>query len=278
MSTKKIYEIRPEGPSFFFRFLEFLSKKNSWDLEFHHQAGLTPEVHHDAAGIAVDLSLSKSLLEGIAVQPTLVRNLQSLDSFFQDDGAWLPRMLYYEALRLVLIEKARDLDIRQPAFVIGRAEKMRIVASLLAEMGFSNIYLVSADADDLAQQQEFLSRRQLGIRFHKVPAEELTLQVVSAAIVVNAEDLYNDEALLSDLSYFNYMKGNGYVLDLHWEAEKNLLLEEARSAELKTLSPVLILGHLVNLWLQRLNLSIQMKVEDVEESWILFLKENSSSV
>jgi shikimate dehydrogenase len=278
MSTQKIYEVSPEGPSFFFRFLEFLAQKNSWPLEFHHATELSPVIYADAQAIAVDMSMSRPLLDDCQLQPTLVRNLQCLDSFFKDDGAWLPRNLIYEALRRVLITAARDLDIRQPAFVVGHDEKMRIVASVLAEVGFSDIYLVSTDAADLAEEIEFLSRRQLGIRFHKIPADELTMQVVSASIVVNSDDLSTDEPLLSDLSYFNYMKGNGYVMDLHWDAEHNLLLEEAINAELKTFPPELILWNLVLLWAARLNIETQMKVEELRESWILFLKQNSSSV
>jgi shikimate dehydrogenase len=278
MSTQKIYEVRPEGPSFFFRFLEFLAQKNNWALEFHHTTELTPAVYADAQAIYVDMSMSRPLLDDCQLQPTLVRNLQCLDSFFKDDGAWLPRNLIYEALRRVLITAARDLDIRQPAFVVGHDEKMRIVASLLAEIGFSEIYLVSTDIADLEEEIEFLSRRQLGIRFHKIPADELTMQVVSASIVINSDDLSTDEPLLSDLSYFNYMKGNGYVLDLHWDAEHNLLLEEALNAELKTLHPELILWNLVLLWADRLNIETQMKVEELRENWIFFLKQNSSSV
>lgn len=278
MSTQKIYEVRPEGPSFFFRFLEFLALKNTWPLEFHHATELSPAIYADAQAISVDMSMSRPLLDDCQLQPTLVRNLQCLDSFFKDDGAWLPRNLLYEALRRVLIKVARDLDIRQPAFVVGHNEKMRIVASLLAEIGFSDIYLVSTDIADLEEEIEFLSRRQLGIRFHKVPADELTMQVVSAAIIVNSDDLSTDEPLLSDLSYFNYMKGNGYVLDLHWDSEHNLLLEEAVNAELKVFPPEFILWNLVLLWMDRLNIETQMKVEELRESWILFLKQNSSSV
>lgn len=278
MSIQKIYEVRPEGPSFFFKFLEFLAQKNSWYLEFHYVPELTPEVYKDAAAISVDMAMSRPLLDDCQLQPTLVRNLQCLDSFFKDDGAWLPRNLTYEALRRVLITAARDLDIRQPAFVVGQNERMRIAASLLAEVGFKDIYLVSTDLADLNEEIEFLSRRQLGVRFHKIPADELTLQVVSAAVVINSNELANDESLLNDLSYFNYMKGNGYVLDFHWDVEQNLLLEEARNADLKTLPPELILWNLVMLWADRLKIPTQMKVEELRESWILFLKQNSSSV
>jgi shikimate dehydrogenase len=278
MSTQKIYEVSPAGPSFFFRFLEHLAQKNSWALEFHHSTEFSPEIYAQAQGIAVDMSMSRPLLDDCQLQTTLVRNLQCLDSFFKDDGAWLPRNLTYEALRRVLITSARDLDIRQPAFVVGHGEKMRVVASLLSEVGFKDIYLVSTDLADLEEEIEFLTRRQLGVRYHKVPADELTMQVVSAAIVINSDDLSTDEPLLSDLSYFNYMKGNGYVLDMHWDAEHNLLLEEAVNAELKIFPPETILWNLVLLWAERLNVDTQIKVEEVRESWIFFLKQNSSSV
>ncbi len=63
-----------------------------------------------------------------------------------------------------------------------------VVASALAEMGVTEIYLVG-DSGSLQQQQSILSRSQLGLRFHILIPDDLTLQAVSAGIVVNTVNL-----------------------------------------------------------------------------------------
>lgn len=271
-------EIRADGqPGQFMRYLQTLSQEKSWGWHFETVTKLTPEVFAGAAGVKVEVRLSPEILPKMKVLPTQVRAVEVLDSFFSEDGAWYPRILLHEALRMVLVSEARDLDIRAPAFVIGCGEEARVAVSVLALMGVSEVYLVG-EAAGLEVHEQMLLKSHLGIRFHTLPNDELTMQAVSAGIVVNTVDLAGQQALLTDLSYFNYMKGTGYALDLNLLPLQNLLLEEAEKAELRVLHPILVAEALTRLWLERLHPQHGLSTEEIRESWTRFLKENSSSV
>lgn len=271
MSTLKVIEFRPQGPGHFTKFLQFLSQKKSWNWEFevHPKFSmdlLTPEV----AGAKVAPELSKEILPQLKVLPTKVRSVECLDSFFPEDGSWYPRLFLQEAIRSVLVSQARDLDIRMPAFIVGESDEARVVGAVLAEMGISDIYLIG-DEQGLRPHKDILERSQLGIHFHVLPPEELTVQAVSAGIVVNTLDLTDNKPLLTDLSYFNFMKPQGYAMDLNLLPQENLLLEEAKKAELRVLPPILIAIELTRFWLERLNVSLS--IQEIQEVWTEFLKE-----
>lgn len=278
MSTQIIREIRPQGtPGELMLFLKSLSESYGWGWTFETVSEFSPEVLQGAVAVKVAPSMSSVLFESLRVLPSQVRSVRVIDSFFPEDGSWYPRVLLHEAMRSVFVAEARDLDIRAPGFVIGHAEEARVAVSVLALMGVGDIYLVG-ERDGLEEYRNSLQQSHFGIRFHLLPVEELTMQAVSAGVVVNTVDLSGQEALLTDLSYFNYMKGTGYVLDLNLLPLDNLLLDEAQKADLRVLHPVLVAEALTRLWLDRLRPDHGLSRHDLRESWIQFLKQNSSSV
>lgn len=275
MNKTKIVEFHPSGPSLFARFLIWLSQQNNWGWE--------PELHSDfswipmdeALAVHVDPSLAVKVLSQVKVLPTLIRQVESLDSFFYEEGGWYPRLIEWESLRQVLISEARDLDIRCPAFVVGDGDEIRVVTSVLGELGITDIFLVG-DVTLLKVQKNILTRSHIGIQFHILNSEELTLQAVSAGILVNTVDLRDRKNLLTDLSYFNFMKKGGYILDLNLLPSHNLLLEEAERADLKALSPILLAATQTRLWLERLKPGQNFSKSELLSSWTQFLNECSS--
>ncbi|QDK37351.1 hypothetical protein [Bdellovibrio sp. NC01] len=278
MSTKKILEFNPEGQGIFCRYLENLAKQQGWDFTFETHPEFKMELLDQADMAKVELTLSDAVLPQLHLLSTAVRTIRCVDAFAPEDGKWLPRLYTYEAIRKVLVDCARDLDVRLPAFVVGHTELARVVASVFAELGFSEIYVVGEDAEQLAVQMDILRRAHFGIKFRDLLSEELTIQSLSAAIIVNTVDLSQNKELLNDLSYFNFMKVNGYALDLNLLPYHNSLLEEAERADLRVLHPALVAASLTEIWLQRLQVGASLKVEELRESWKKFLQEISPSV
>ncbi|MNL17713.1 hypothetical protein D3C87_1388220 [compost metagenome] len=99
------------------------------------------------------------------------------------------------------------------------------------------------------------------------------MQALSASVVINCEDLKEKTSLLNDLSYFNFMKTAGLILDLQWVKGMSPLLEEAEKADLRVIQTSRLVGLLTMLWLERLDLQVSIKVEDLEAYWREFLKQ-----
>lgn len=279
VNIHKIVEINPNGVGFFMKYLKYLSEQKKWSWTFESHPEFSEDILKGASAVKVEPSLSPQILPRLKVVPSQVRELAVLDSFFQENGTWYPRLLLYEALRLMLVAEAPDLDIRMPAFIVGDNEESRVVVSVLADMGVAKFYLVG-DPERLNLEKEFLLRSQLGIRVQILRPEDLTMQALSAGITANTMDLSSQKSLMMDLSYFNFMKQKGYVLDLNSSVTHNVLLDEAERAGLKALAPVLVAQVFTRLWLNRLDeeFSDELSDQEIQDSWTLFLKEISSSV
>jgi shikimate dehydrogenase len=276
----KIIEVHSAGGGLMGRFLKKLATQEKWEFEHEVVPEFSTELFKSADAMIVEMKQSPQILENIAVLPSLVRQLHCADSFFQEDGGkWLPRLLCFEALFQVIVDRAKNLSIRAPAFVIGQGEVARMAASVLTKLGFSEIYLVAEAKESLEEHLQILQRGHLGISFKPLLVEELTMQSVSASIVVNTEDLSENKMLLDDLAYFNYMAGEGLVVDLHLSGDQvGALLEEAHKAELRAISSEQMMAQYTVAWLQHLKISHSLTSEQLVEAWTLFFRENSSSV
>lgn len=275
MSTYKIIEFNPGSSSVFFQFLKWFSEKKSWGWQFETFAEFSWQSLQGATAAMVAPSLSEQILLQVQTLPSLVRSLECFDSFFWEEENWYPRVVKHEVIRHLLISCARDLDIRSPAFVVGFGAEIRIVASVLAHLGFREVVLVG-DMSDIAHQKNILTRSFLGVHFELLDSEHLTLQALSASIIINTWDLSQHQALLTDLSYFNFMKEDGYVLDLFSMSQNNVFLQEAQSAHLRVLSPVTYGASETFLWLTRLKAGSEIPLSELVQAWEDFRQENCS--
>ncbi len=270
MSKLKILDVHPSGPSRSCQFLQKLSEEQKWDLEFQLVSSYSDIEGQDANMVLIPLELSAKVFPDLTIVPTQVRLLRCFDSLFQENGKLYPRVIIAQALHDVLVERAKDLDTRTPAFVIGEGEFARIATVVLAEMGITEVYLVGRQPA-VSQHALDLKKSFFGIQFNILPLEELTMQSVSAGIIINTVDLNEQKDLLTDLSYFNFMKGDGYVMDLNLNIENHQLLEEAERADLRVLPPAQVYSALTLRWLKRLRVNHNLSVEELEQRWKGFL-------
>ncbi|MGE5085295.1 MAG: hypothetical protein ACM3MG_03280 [Bacillota bacterium] len=278
MSAKKILEFNPSGPSAVFKTLQELLGKKPGAFELLHHKSYSEEALQDAHLALFSFAEAQTFFPQLKAFPPLVKSLQCFDAFIPEEGRWYPRLFLYEALRSVLVEKARDLDNRFPAFVVGEGAELRIVASVCALLGFTEVYLIGQSAEVLAEDVGILSRGYFGVEFKVLPVEDLTIQAVSGSLVINTVNMNQHEALLNDLSYFNFLKNTGYVLDCCLEDLQSPLLEEADRAGLRVLQPIQILQALVEMCLEKIGMSDLISSEDLHGLIVKISKEISSSV
>lgn len=266
--SKKIIEVyNSSHPAF--RFLKYYSEKLSLGWVFEQAPNWDDAMKAEADLALVDLQKSLFLLENLSLVPAQVKTFGCFDSLVMESGRPIPRNIFYDSLEKFFIEHARDLDIRAAAFVVGDDVEARVVSLFLASRGIRNIYLVG-NISKLVHELKILKRAQIGINFSMVAPEEMTLQTVVAGVLVNTMNLSGQEELVTDLSYFNYMKSDAYILDLYPVQKENALLEEAERAGLRILSEHWFLETFVKDCLTRLGVEYQSSV------WDDFVKENYS--
>lgn len=217
-----------------YRFLSFYSQKLNLNWTLEHISEWLPEKGFQSDLVLVDLEKSPFIMDDIRMMPAQIKTFGCFDTIFRDGDYHIPRNLFFDSLETFFIEQARDLDNRAPAFVVGDRVQARVIALFLASRGIRQICLVG-NVTRLKNEVKVMARAQIGVQFTPIAPEELTLQTMAASILVNTADLTQDAELMTDLSYFNYMKRDAYVLDLFPPDGENPLLEEAQRAGLRIL-------------------------------------------
>ncbi len=219
----------------------------------------------------LDLVDSQKLIGQMTTLPTETRLLGCADCLFYEDGAWWPRLNLKEAMRELIIKKAKNLDINESAFIIGEGPLLRLLASLVISFGFSKVFLVGLSIGDLHEQRDRLKKNFVGIDWRPMEASQLTMQTVGAAILINSIPLEPNPSLMNDLAYFNFMKNQGLVVDLNVFPLESGLIEEAHRANLRVLSGFQVRAQQDYGFIQRLGLAKVISFEDFSAQWLNYL-------
>lgn len=165
------------------------------------------------------------------VLPTAVRLAGIFDFVINEGDRIIPRLVLAEALKTTLVKQARALDISHPALVVGQNANVGAVVSALSMLGFKEIYLVG-QKEELEDHVQDLSRMLVGLKFIILQSSELTTREITASLIVNIPPFTESDDTYMDLAYFNYLKSDGWVLDISNLSENSLLIEEALRADL----------------------------------------------
>jgi len=243
MVTGKILEVSNEL-SLSLRHMNLYFKNRNWQAEcfalkdrrLEEMQTWLPYVQEGALAVRFSPENSETVLQQFPHLPTAVRWLETADILILENGEWWPRLGIYDSLRKIIIENFRDLDIGLHCYVIGASHRGRAAMAAVTSLGFSKISLVDEDELKLKREVNYLKRYLLGVEIDSLPAQTLTIQTKAGALMVNTLSFQDNSAVLKDLSYFNFMNQGGVVVDISECCDKNSLLEEAKRADLKTLS------------------------------------------
>lgn len=250
MVTGKILEVRDEL-SVSGQHMNLYFKNRNWQAEcvalkersYNNLHEWLPYVQEGALMLRVEPEESQVVLDHFPRLPTHVNWLATADSLVFESKEWWPRLYLYDSLRTVVVSHFRELDIGLEGYVVGANRMGRAAVAALAGLGFSKISLVDEDEDKIKAEAAYLSRYLFGVRIEGVPSYMLTEREAPGSMTVNTKVLPDNSTVLTDLSYFNFMKTGGVVIDISECTSQNTLLQEAERADLKTMSGLVVQSH-----------------------------------
>lgn len=275
MAVSKILEIAAEL-SISSQHMNVYFQNRQWPVECQalpdrDPAELTkwlPYVEADALAVRIDPEVSERVLQQFPRLPTHVNWLATTDVLVLENKEWWPRLFNYETLRRVLIQQFPEVDTSLCAYIVGATHSGRSAAAALAALGFSQIRFVDHDSERIEAEMKILKRYLFGVDISSVDATALTMETIPGAVMLNTLPMQDHSTALKDLSYFNFMKSGGVVIDTSECTSRNAFLDEAESANLKILSGVQYQSQLDTDLLQKLFPQHYMTYEDYCESFI----------
>ncbi len=181
--------------------------------------------------------------------PLDVNRLHCFDTYLKQEGIWWPRCFLFPALLETLVSDVGSVDTRAKALVVGLGRESRIVIGLLSQLGFRHIQIVlseglpqgSTDVQDLRQTY-------FGVTFEFLEPAALLLQPGHTSLVCNTLKTEESPAFVMDLSYFNFLRPNGIIIDLSYDESSNSFLEEGKAMGAKLVSTEKILRRYHQYW------------------------------
>lgn len=174
------------------------------------------------------------------------------DSMIRENSkVWL-RCFLREALRLLILKKSPRLDSHSVAYITGSDPMARMAAVVAAQLGFEKLVVVSSFAEQAQQFVENLKRLFFGLNVKILGENELTLQPNNGSLLLNTLSKEQNAVILEDLTYLNFLKKDGLVVDIPLDCEGNSLLDEALHVGIPLIDGVDVWGHRDFLFLQSL--------------------------
>lgn len=155
------------------------------------------------------------------------RQLGVADCLIHQGGQWWPRSCLYEGLKMALKAYGEKLDLGSSVLVVGSGVAARSSIVALTQAGFKKVNISCRNPESGRKLIEFLQNYFFGIEFEFIHKDNLVSLPGVNSVVVNATPCVEDNELLKELCYLNFLKREGLVIELNLAPVKTPLVIEA---------------------------------------------------
>ena len=187
------------------------------------------------------------ILKEVKIQSSWISLLGLADGIKRVHSKWWPLCAGYDALCLILEELGEDLDTKESALIAGSGPITRSVVAALFRCGFQRFKISSADSVQVEALVAELKTKFFGLEFKIISPEQIVLLHGENSILVNTDSSGSDQNLAHELSYLNFLKRPGVVLDWSQSLDSELL-KETRDIGVRTLTSADILARIDRTW------------------------------
>ena len=181
--------------------------------------------------------------------PSQIMIIKSADAVIKDLGRWWPRSLLGEGLRRAIIHSKIDIDYTGLGLLIGSGGGAREAMNGLVQLGLSGVHISGSNQIEVSKFFKDLKRSYFGMRLEIIPTNELTMLPGHYSLIVNTILSDNDD-ILNELYYFNFLKKGGLVVDLKLSPEKSNLIKEAESINAKIITGYEVESYIDDFWVE----------------------------
>jgi shikimate 5-dehydrogenase len=228
-------------------------------------------------GVLVPTVFSEPLLGASTKIPTEVRECGLVDAVVRLQSILWIRSYLRSALHQLILSHAPKLDTHSIVYVTGSDAQARLCAVVAIRMGFQKIVLISENYEEAQKIVLELTKNFFSLDFRVLRETQLTLQPNNGSLLLNTLPADTGGIVFEDLTYLNFLRKDGLVVDLPFApAIQNPLLEEATHVGVRRLAGTEIWGLRDFLFLQELG-AIQISATKYHDLWTAFLSEEKQT-
>jgi shikimate 5-dehydrogenase len=126
--------------------------------------------------------------------------------------------------------------MRASVMVAGAGGAARAAIAAFFKAGFRKFLITNFDESEAAQMMDEVKRRFFSLDLQWVEMDKIVLLPGESAVLVNCTPVVEDNILLSELSYLNFLKRPGFLFDLAISEKESPLTHEAKDAGVQVIN------------------------------------------
>ena len=204
------------------------------------------EFHH----VRLSNRIAEPLLKNLKVQSSWTTLLGVVDGMVKTSHGWWPLCALYESFGQLLIDLGQDLDMSASTFVAGAGSAARITIASFFKAGCKKFIVTGFDAEEAERALTDVRRRFFGMNIQFVPMDKIVLLPGECSVAVNCTPSVEENELLRELSYLNFLKRPGLLIDLTMGGQPSILVQEAKDAGVRVVNGFELAARTDVLWAQ----------------------------
>lgn len=200
--------------------------------------------HH----VRISSRYGAQILSHVKVQSSWITLLGVTDGMIKTEKDWWPLCALYESFGKLLFDLGPRLDNRGSALIAGAGGAARVAIAALFKTGFREFLLTNLNEAEAQHTIQEVRSKFFGLNLQWIPTERIVLLPGESSILVNCTPSVEENALLVELSYMNFLKRPGFLFDLSLSSKPSVLVQEAIDAGVSVISGAQIAARADALW------------------------------
>lgn len=188
------------------------------------------------------------ILKHVKVQSSWMTLLGVTDGMLISQGQWWPLCAMYESFGVKLIELGQGLDSRGSVLIAGAGGAARVAVAAFFKAGFRHFLVTNFSAEEAQAMIAFVRSKFFGLDIQWVPMERIVLLPGESSVLINCTPSVEENELLVELSYLNFLKRPGFLFDISRSVRPSVLVQEALDAGVNVISGIDIATRTDLLW------------------------------
>lgn len=198
--------------------------------------------------VRLSSSIGPHILQQLKVQSSWTTLLGVIDGMVKTERDWWPLCALYESFGQILIELGQGLDMRGSVFIAGAGGAARTAIAAFFKAGFRSFLVTNFDEAEAEAMIKDVSSRFFGLTIQWIPTERIVLLPGESTVLVNCTPSVEENALLVELSYLNFLKRPGFLFDMSRYLQQSILVQEAHDAGVRVIDGLDIAARTDVLW------------------------------
>lgn len=198
--------------------------------------------------VRLSTSIGPQVLSKLKVQSSWATLIGVIDGMIRTEHGWWPLCAIYESFGQILIRIGQELDLRGSVMVAGAGGIARTAISAFFRAGFKNFLVTNFKEDEAERLIREVRSKLFGLSIEWVPMDKIVLLPGESSALINCTPSIEENALLIELSYLNFLKRPGFLFDSNRYPKSSILVQEAYDSGVSVIDGIELASRADVLW------------------------------